>query len=355
MPDAYKTAVSIQNLAEAHDNRGIQCDALASQGQILLDSGEPVIALEKIEAALAIAEGLDDPRRLMNTLGAMGQYCIAMTSPDKAETYFERALTLAREIGDRQAEFGFLGNMGMVLVWQGHNFQASDAFEQVLAFVQEIGDEDAELQAISQLVPVSEKLGDPGEVLIYAQRGLELTEANKTDDRLFDFYQAAILACYHLNRIEEAETLTEQAIAAARSSKNQEKEVDFLLSLGESAMVFGMPEKALDAYQQARKGAIRLSRQSDTAYLTGRIGVALAELERVDEAIPYHQEAIHLAKERGLPQLEGEQLSMLALAYLEKGERLETRTCCQTAIQVFIQADLEAEALQAQQLLAEIG
>lgn len=355
LPDAYETAVSIQNLAEVHDNRGIQCDALASQGQILLDSGEPVIALEKIETALEIAKGLDDPRRLMNTLGAMGQYCIAMTSPDKAEIYFNRALVLAREIGDRQAEFGFLGNMGMVLTWQGHNGRAAEAFVQVLAYVQETGDKEAELQAVSQLVSVSEKLGEPEQVLIYAQRGLELAAANKEDDRLFDFYQAAILACYRLNRIAEAEAFTEQAIAAAKTSKNQEKEVDFLLSLGESTMVFGMPEKALDAYRQARKGAVRLSRQNDTAYLTGRIGVALAELGRVDEAILFHQEAINLAQNRGLPQLEGEQLSMLALAYLEKGDCLEAQTCCQSAVQVFIRADLEAEALQAQQLRAEIG
>ena len=120
-------------------------------------------------------------------------------------------------------------------------------------------------------------------------------------------------------------------------------------------MIFGMPENALDAYQQARKGAVRLSRQSDAAYLTGRIGVSLAELGRIDEAIIFHQDAIHLAQERGLPQLEGEQLSMLALAYREKGNRLEAQTCCQAAIQVFIRADLEAEALQAQQLLVEIG
>ena len=170
----------------------------------------------------------------MNTLGAMGQYCIAMTSVDKAEIYFNRALTLAREIGDRQAEFGFLGNIGMVLTWQGHNGRAADAFAQVLAYMQETGDEDAELQAVSQLVSVFEKLGAPEQVLIYAQHGLELAAVQKEDDRLFDCYQAAILACYHLNRIEEAEVLTERASAAAKTSKNKEKEVDFLLSLGES-------------------------------------------------------------------------------------------------------------------------
>lgn len=354
LPDAYETAVSIQQLAETHNEEGIKCDALASQGQILLDSGEPIVALEKIEAALEIAEGLNDPRRLMNTLGAMGQYCITMTSPEKAGINFTRALTLAREIGDRPAEYGFLGNIGMVLTWQGQNGRAVDAFTQVLAYVQETGNEEAELQAIIQLVSTLEEMGDPESVLIYVQRGAELAAIYKEDDSLLDLYRAEILANYRLNQIEAAEDATERAINAAQASKNQEKEVDFLLSLGESAMVFEMPEKALEVYKQALKGAVRLSRQSDEAYLTGRIGVALAELGRPDEAIIYHKEAVKMAKRREIPQLEGEQLSMLALAFVEKGEVETATTYCQSAILVFTDAELGEDANQARQLLEQI-
>ncbi|MFO7681058.1 MAG: tetratricopeptide repeat protein [Chloroflexota bacterium] len=355
LPDAYETAVSIQHLADTHNHDGIRCDALASQGQILLDSGEPLIALERIQEALTLAEGLDDPRRLMNTLGAMGQYCIAMNSPEKAEVYFARALTLAQEIGDRAAEFGFLGNMGVVLTWQGYNERAVEAFLQVLNFVQGTGDEDAELEATSQIVSVYQKLSKPEQVLTYAPRGIELAAASKKDEMLFDFYQVSILACYQLNRIEEAEKVTEQAVTAAHAGKKKDKEVDFLLSLGESAMAFGMPEKALAAYKQAREGAIRLSRHYDEAYLTGRMGVALAELGRTDEAILFHKEAVELAQRREISQLEGEQLSMLALAFLDKEERAAARDYCQSAILVFTAAELEDDAAQARKLLAEIG
>ena len=45
---------------------------------------------------------------------------------------------------------------------------------------------------------------------------------------------------------------------------------------------------------------------------------------------------------------------MLAMAYLEKGERTVAQTYCQSAIEVFTHAELEEDADQARQLLAEI-
>ena len=108
-------------------------------------------------------------------------------------------------------------------------------------------------------------------------------------------------------------------------------------------------------HEEARKGAIRLSRQYDEAYLTGRMGIALAESGRTEEAIAYHKEAIALAKKREIPQLEGEQLSMLALAYLEKEDPMQARSYCQSAIELFAEAELEEEVVRAQKLLVEIG
>ena len=90
---------------------------------------------------------------------------------------------------------------------------------------------------------------------------------------------------YRLEKIDEAHQATIDAIEIARADKNREKEVNFLLSLGESYMLTDKLEEALETYQQALDGAQRLQRQVDRAYLSGRIGVILAELGRADEAI----------------------------------------------------------------------
>ena len=355
LPDAYQTAVSIQTLAEEQNNDRTKCDAILNQGSILLESGEPMLALERFETAKALAQELADKEREMNALGMMGNYALHIAATDQALAYFQEAGTLANSLGDEASAVGFLGNVATLLAYNGNYTESAAAFEIILAHVTKIGDEEAQLKALQQLVQVNEKQGDFEAVLTFAAKGIDLTKEQKDKAPLFDFYQKFIESCYRLNRIEEAETATEEAIAIAQISKDKEKEVDFLLNLGESAMIFGMPQKALETYKQARKGAVRLSRQYDEAYLTGRIGVALAEIGRIDEAILFHKEAIELAQQRGIPQLEGEQYSMLAMAYMEKGEQETAVSYCQSAIQVFSNAGLEEDAGQARQLLTQIG
>jgi len=278
-----------------------------------------------------------------------------MAETGKAREYFHEARMMAQELGDRSAEIGYLGNEATMLAYHGNYAEADIAFGQVLNYAQDNGDKPAELQALQHLVQVNEKRGNHSATINFAQQGIALAAELKDNDKLFDFYRAAILACYQADRIVKAEALTEQAVAAARAGKNKDIEVDFLLSLGESSLNSGMPQKALEAYDQARQGAIRLSRQYDEAYLTGRMGIALAEMGRVDEAIAYHKDAVALAKSREIPQLEGEQLSMLALAYIDKKDPDQARDYCQLAIEVFSEAELKEDAARARKLLVEIG
>ena len=90
-----------------------------------------------------------------------------------------------------------------------------------------------------------------------------------------------------------------------------------LINLGEAYLVSGQNAPALDAYRDALGLAERQQRTADVAYLNGRIGAILADLGRVDEALPYHEQALALARQHKLPDLEGEQLCMLAMAGYE--------------------------------------
>ena len=114
-------------------------------------------------------------------------------------------------------------------------------------------------------------------------------------------------------------------------------------------------DDALAIYKDADDKAKEIDRKKDAAYLTGRIGITLAELGRLDEAIPYHERALEQAKSRQLPELAGEQLSMLALAYKDKSEFDKASSYCRKAIQVFSSAGFEQQAQNTRQLLAEIN
>ncbi len=148
--------------------------------------------------------------------------------------------------------------------------------------------------------------------------------------------------------------MIEEAIEFARTVKDFNKEIDLLLSLGESCLVMDLHEKALDAYRCALDGSRRLSRLEDQAYLTGRVGVVLAETGRLDEAATSHQAALQLARERALPELEAEQLSMLAFICREQRDLNRARTYCEASIEIYSRIEHGTGEENARQLLAEI-
>jgi tetratricopeptide (TPR) repeat protein len=353
LPTAFKIAQEIEAIADAQGDLGVKFDSLASQGQILIDSGDEIAALARLNAAQEIVNHLDDPRRKMNLMGAFGNYSMTIASADKAQTYFEEAVALAREIGDRKSEIGFLGNVGTILEWKGEYQQAGEIFVDVLAFVVETGNQNAEIQALRHLTQVHEKLGDNQGVLHYAQRGVERSKEIESVN-VFNFYEKLIQAQYSLDQTEDAHLSTQGAIEYARSTGDRNQEFNYLISLGESYLLNDMFEGALKTYQEALEISQRIQKVVDYANLVGRIGIIHAEMGETEKAIKQHQSAVDLARRHEIPDLEGEQLSMLAMAFMDQGNSKQAREFCEHAIQVYEKANLVERAKKARELLKEI-
>jgi len=355
LPEAFKAAQEVEQLADEHQDLGMKCDALASQAQILLDSGDEISSLPLFNQALEIAQEIGDKRREMNVLGALGNYSMAVAPGEKAESYFGQARDLALEIDDRQSEMGYLGNLGTIMSWKEDYQKAAKMFSEVLDYMQETHNKEMEIQVLRHLTQVYIKQKDDKYIVKYCHLGIKAAKAVADTDNIFYFYENIIPALYRLEQIDEAHQIITDGIKTAHSTNNREKEVDLLLFLGESYMVSNNPEQALETYQMALAKTERLQRMVDKAYLLGRIGMLKAELGYVDEAVELHKESIKLAQGYNIPALEGEQLSMLAMAYMEKGDIEAATTSCQSAIQVFSDAELDEDAEQARQLLKQIG
>lgn len=353
LPDAFSTASKILELAERHDDPALKSDALANQAQIMLDSGDLKSATEHITAAREAAEICGDQRRLMNATGVSGHIALTDASVEKALRYFEKAAKLAHKLGDQVAEYGYLGNKGLVLAWLGEHADAAEIFEALLPHVREQGEVSAEISTLLHLAKAYSELGQDEKTLVITEQGIQRA-MGQNDDAVFDFYKWRVLVYFKTQKTNDAHALIETAIAYASKIGDAKRQVDFLLSLGESYMLSGMLDEALETYENALKGAQAQNRTTDIAYLTGRIGIALAEMNRIDEAITFHSEAITLAKTQDLKQLEGEQLCLLAMAYQEKQELEKALTQCNAAITVFEGADLQSDAEKARQLLADL-
>ncbi len=352
--NAYEVIDRVVALAEAHHDQGMTCDALITQAQILANSGEPLIALDKLNQARALANQMDDKRHLMNTLGALGNTHTTLTALNEAQTCFEMAAALAAQMNDQRAECGYLLNAGIVLVWQKALPQAVSAFERALALSRTMDDREAELAALRHLTESLHNMGKPGDAIPFALHAIMRSQNTADPAITFSFFKTLILAYYRTNQPDAALDAIREAVGYAQAIDAPEYEVDMLLQLGEACMVLARYEQALHAYQQALEKIHPLDKASDEAYLVGRVGVALAELGQVQDAIPYHQRAVDLAHQHTIPDLEGEQLTMLALAYADQHEADRAAKCCQDAIAVFSDAGLESEADKARHLLAQL-
>ncbi len=353
-PDAFKIAEEIFELAIEHDDIGLQFDAYASMGQILLESGEPVIALEKFQAAQEISDNLDDPRRAMNIRSAMGNHALNVGAPERAFAYFEDAMALAISLGDKKTEIGLLGNIGTILSWNDKHHEAIQAFENVLTHVRSEDNKIVESQTLRHIINSHLQLGELQKVIQYGSEGLGLQEWIDVQTTIF-FYEKIIAAHYQMKQNDAAEAVTLKAIAYADKSGEKTKQLDFMLSLGESYLLANNFEQALDIYQQALEIAQRVQKMVDYSYLIGRIGIIHAELGQLDKAIQHHQQAIIHAQKHKIVELEAEQAVMIAMAYFDKNEPTKAKAYCQRGIEIYANANLDEEAQNARQLLAEIN
>jgi tetratricopeptide (TPR) repeat protein len=352
LPDAFKAGQEIESIADVLGDLGMKCESLISQGQVQLDSGDPIHANEKFDEAYKIAKSLDEKHYLMDVLGAMGNYSLTIASTEKAYKYFLEAKELAVKLENKKSEIGYLGNMGTILEWEKDFAKADEFFLEVWTYFKDLGDKNSEVRALHHLVEVNRKLDRDEKVIEYCQRGIEISSEDKMTG-LF-FYKKSIFAYYKMNKLENAHTATKEAIKIARSLDNKEKELEFLLSLGESYMFYNMQSEALEIYEQALILTQRLQKFVDRAYLLGRIGVIFAEMGKIDEAINYHEQSILIAKDNNLTVLEAEQLTMLAIAYDEFDKKEQAIVYCNMALDLYKEKELEEDAEKVRQLLTTI-
>ena len=352
--NAYETVEQIVRIADAVQDTAIKCDALITEAQILVQSGEPVIAFEKLSYARRLALQMGDKRRHMHAAGVLGNVSVASAALGDAVAYLQVACNLAHDLQD-PVEAEHLINLGTVLKWQDRYAEAIEAFKQAL---QVKGTHDLpfiELASLRYLTECYANLNDAEQVMAYAGRGAELAQAHHDTDTAFVLLEALALAAYRTDNTERAHDTLREMIDLARSIPDPDKEVDMLVSLGESYLSSGNLDQALDTYHQALDCARQLQRAKDEAYLVGRVGIIHAEQGRVDEALHYHMQALELARQGDLPELEAEQLCMVAMAYLEQNDIARAVNCCTQAIDRYACTQNVQGKQHAQTLMANIN
>ena len=350
LPDAYQMANKMLRIAVAENDPQIECDAIANQAQILLDSGKLEGAFRRFQEAENLAKVIGDDQRLMRIKGALANLSLSIPSLDEAEKYYRQTISLAENVGEEEALIGYTGNLGSVLQWKGKHEEAIEVFQDILPYHEKIQGKDKLLEVLKKLVKSYADLQDNEHIYEYGFRGLGLIDEQE-DEVVFDFLEPVIMAYYREGKMQKAHNMISEAITIARSMGDQEREVEFLMNLGESFVASEMLDRAQEIYEDALEGALDLEKATYEAYLKGRLGYVAAELGNLEAAVKHHREAIEMAQEQHLAKLEAEQRSMLAMAFQERGEMDMAREQAQNAVELFERLELEDSAQHARRLL----
>lgn len=191
--------------------------ALNQLGLVALLQGDYDAAEAYETQALGCYRAVGSPMDEGFVLLCLGQIALARTKDRVAETFYDQALRLYRTIGNRHGEILALAYRGYVPLQQGAYPAARAAFEHALGLHRAIADRRGECDMLANLGLLAHLLGDDTAALTLSRQALGI--AHQIGHQQFEARALTFLghALTGLGRLEEAETVYEQAVRLRRA------------------------------------------------------------------------------------------------------------------------------------------
>ncbi len=359
----------------SQDNlRRAPCDLHYHQGTSFFASDSYAHAVEKLQAALACYDLLDDHDGKASTLNTLASVYHAQGRYPEALARYHQALPILRQLGDLKGEARLLTNMGLVYTDHGRYAEAMTRFEQALTMHQQVGDRAGEAFTLSHIADIDYRQGHYQVALTnYAQALVihrELDDLAQVDNTL-----AALAAIHYAQgRYNQALTLLEEALLLARETgdravesvifnsmgliyNHQGRFVEALTShqhalsvaraigarLGEGRVLHNIAGvyddrgdygAALETLQQALVILETLGDQAGVSSTLNQIGLIYNKQGRYHEALAHFETALAMAQTIGDRAAEGRVLHNIASIYKVQGNSTEALAAFQTALAI---------------------
>jgi tetratricopeptide (TPR) repeat protein len=408
---AYREAVgyfeealsALPQLPEQRATREQAIDLRLALRSALHPSGDSERILTYLGEAEALAEALDDPRRLGQVSLFLSTHFRFMGAHDQAIATAQRALALATASGNVVLQALANQYLGAAYYGQGDYYRAIDCLEQTVSSLEGAQRHErfglivlptvlsrtylawchAELGTFAEGrtlgeegLRIAEAVAHPGS-LMYAYYGIGLLSLRQGDlpralprleraigscqetDRpaAFPAVAAALGAAYTLcGRVADAVPLLTQVMAQTTTTARVSLEVLCSLPLVEAYMLAGRMEEA----QTLGEHALALTRahqaRGNEAYALRLLGdlAAWREPPERDQAEAHYRQALALADELGMRPLAAHCHLGLGTLHLQAGRREPARTELSTAITLYRAMDMTFWLPQAEATLAQM-
>jgi class 3 adenylate cyclase/tetratricopeptide (TPR) repeat protein len=400
----YEQALSVlPHLPEQRHTREQAIDLRLALRSALLPSGDLGRILAYLREAEALAEAINDPRRLGQVSLFLSNYFLLRGAYDQAIAAAQRALALATASGE--VVLRALANrfLGAAYYHQGNFRRAIDCSEQTVASLE--GAQRCERFGLPLLPAVLSRaylaaghaeLGTFAEGRAFGEEGLRIAEGvahpaslmtaswgigllalrqgdlpsalprleravGTCQDADFSVYfpemAGALGAAYTLGgRVTDAVALLTQALEQLTATEAVVFQTLCRLSLGEAHLLAGRLEEAHALAERELALANEHQERGNEAYALRLLGEVTAQRAPpdVDNAVAHYRQALALANELGMRPLQAHCHRGLGTLYAATSQREQAHTALATAIALYRDMDMTFWLPQAEAALAQV-
>lgn len=286
--DYFKEAV---RLGEEIGNPKVSGTASYNAGRVYKRLGEPDVAVEYYRKALDLLELIDKSRAIL-PLGGFGELYIDRGDYVRALEYYQRALQKAQALEEPEFISSSMLGIGNVYAAQGNTDLALDYYERGLRVAEGARLKNPIAKLLGTIGSVYLTRGDSAKAVEYFQRVVKLGEELDTKDFLSGGLMFLGDAYTKGGDYRQALEHHQKALVIARDSSDVIREADINRSLADDFLHLGDPQKALECADRSSSLAVSSGATSSLWQARTIAGRALLTLNRPEDARRAFRDAI---------------------------------------------------------------
>jgi len=260
----------------------------------LINSFQPTD--DYIQQALSIAQQIDDQPLLAKALYLHGNVCHNEGKLEDAQAYYEQSLTIYRAIGDQRGMAEVFHDLGVLAIFRRDNVTAQSYLEQSLALNKKVGDQEGMVYCCLNLGFLAIRLGNFPVARDYQEQALALCRVIGNTYGVSNALTSLGDIAYYQGNYSQARNYHEQSLALARTVGFQGTEASCLNNLGRVTMAQGELYTARDYFEQS----LTTARSRETSVLLpdnlSSLAIVYLQLHEENRAYTTLREALEVAR-----------------------------------------------------------
>lgn len=231
----------------------------ANLGTLYKRVGEYALAVQHLEAGLALARQADVPQMEIVALSRLGQAASEQGDYDEAKQYVEAALAVARKCGDRTSEASAVSMFGSIVMSMGDIERSERCLRESLVIYRELGDRHKIPRLLNSLASVAMLQGEHDRAEAYFVESLTLARDMGDRQAVSDVLcNLGYINHHYLGNLEEAGQYYQESLSISQETGHRLAMTSIMCNLGNLHALMGEHDVAWLYLRQALSDSVTI-------------------------------------------------------------------------------------------------